>query len=130
MMAIFPQDRDGPATRARIVETVAQHPGASKSEVCRLTGLSWGTVSHHLAVLAREGAVVSKPAGSAVRFRLPGVTSQQALIVRLLSGDIPLRLVEELAGRPGLRLRDLTLALGVSRKIIRRHLMTLEEAGV
>ena len=122
--------RNGERSRQRILEQVQKDPGVIKSALCRHLGLGWGTVSHHLRILAREGRIVSYGIGKEVRLFAGGLGETQARWLSVLGGGPAASIVDQLKERPGLRLAELSASIGVSRKVIRRHLAVLDEEGL
>lgn len=122
--------RDGEATRGQIVRVVTEDPGIHKSELCRTLRLAWGTISHHLHVLEKKGLVQSVTSGRNVHVFPPDVPSQHLPWLAMVRDDAGALIVEALAERPEAQVTDLTGRLGLSRKVVRRHLLALDEAGL
>ncbi|MES2153854.1 MAG: ArsR family transcriptional regulator [bacterium] len=114
--------------RNRIEDTVRRSPGVTKSELARLLGLGWGTISHHLAFLESQGIVAAFPVGKGVRLYPAG--RPEARLLAVLSDGPGAALTALLAHRPGQTLSDLSRGLGISRKIVRRHLGQLGREGL
>lgn len=122
--------RNGEASRQRILDLVTRNPGATKSQICRELNLGWGTVSHHLAVLRRQEVLTSYAVGKEVRVFAAAIGDRQARYLAVLGDGPAAGIVAELRDNPGSRLVDLCEALGVSRKVIRRHLTVLGGEGI
>jgi predicted transcriptional regulator len=123
-------ERDGELTRARILAHIEGDPGVHKSALCRELGLGWGTVCYHVRVLGESGHINAFTHGREV-FLFPGrVAEQQMRWIAALREDVGKHILDELGQQPGSRLKDLSESLGRSRKVIRRHLTLLDEAGL
>ena len=57
------------ATRRRLLDLLAQRPGATRAELARASGLSWGVVASHLATMEARGEVTSVAAGRKRSYR-------------------------------------------------------------
>lgn len=124
-------ERDGPGTRQRILDMVKAEPGIHKMAVCRALQLSWGTVSYHVRVLSRSGQLSTySPRGREVRLFPPGTREQQRRWIATVRSGLDPDLVGRLGERPGARLADLSNDLGMSRRIVQRHLLRLGEGGL
>ncbi len=114
----------------RIEQEIRQHPGITKSELCRKTELAWGTVTHHVHMLLRKGAVVGHRARGRLHLSVPEartmLPAQAALAdperARILAylGSHPVPQGPSLLGKE----------LGLDRRVVRRHLHHLETAGL
>lgn len=124
------QDRDGAATRDRIIDVVREDPGVHKSELCRRLGLGWGTVSYHVRVLEKERRLRSWSRGREVHVFPARVPDGQMRWLAALREGMGTSIVETLVRMPDARVKELSGSLGVSRKVIQRHLTVLDEAGV
>lgn len=130
LLALLGGTPRGEKARARIRELVDQNPGIHKSRLSRLSGLSWGSINHHLQVLRRTGGlIVQKQRHRAVIF--PGGTppEQMRFVAMLGRPDRP-DLVDYVRQNPGQGVQSMSQHYGVSRKIIRRHLAQLEDVGL
>lgn len=119
-------ERDGDATRDRIESLVRQEPGLHKSALCRELGLGWGTVGHHLRILRSQGRLHSVREGRELRIYPAGVPADDMRLMVMLRDDTALEILQHLNDQPGGRLTDIARALGLSRKVVRRHLDNLE----
>lgn len=125
-----PFDRNGPATRREILTTLQHEPGLTKSQLCRALDLSWGTVSHHVRLLERTGALVRRRLFGRDRLFLPDVTGDDMALGQLARHAGVTRLLDLLAQRPGVGIQALALTLDVDRRMVRRHLDLLIENGL
>jgi len=117
-------------TRQRVLDRIAREPGIHKSALQRDLGLGWGTISYHLEGLRRAGLVKSLTRGRQVRIFPAGVPESQMRWLAALREDVPQGIVGRLAQDPGTGLGELAADLGVSRRLIRRHLTSLAEDGI
>jgi predicted transcriptional regulator len=122
--------RDGPATRARILEFIRANPGLHKSEVCRQLGLSWGTVGYHMRALESSGLVKPMAERREVRFFAAGTPERHMRWIAALRQAQGTDVLGSLARSPGRGIAELSRELLTSRKVVRRHLTTLDEAGI
>ena len=129
MFLAFRSGRISP-TRESILAAIESHPGVTKAELCRMTGLSWGAVSHHIRHCTRDGNVRTVQTDRKVFLYLSGVHTDQLTLMRLLRNDLAMRVVSEVKEHPGMGINDLSKRLDISRKVVRRHLADLVYAGV
>ena len=102
------------------------HPGDSYSDIRRNLGLSNGTLSYHLTVLAREGIVRSHARGSRKLFyprdaRLPNDGGGMH--------EVQIRMLRAIEQIPGLAVTDLAGALGITSQLALYHLRALAKEG-
>ncbi|MES2155525.1 MAG: ArsR family transcriptional regulator [bacterium] len=112
------------------MQLIGSEPGINKTTLCRELGLGWGTVSHHLRVLTRRGLVAAYGRGKEVHWFPCSVDEAQYRWLCVLHDGRAASIVNHLERRPGLRLSDLSDSIGISRKVIRRHLSQLGEEGL
>lgn len=123
-------DGAGEQSRQAILEAIGQRGGgAHKRELCRLTGRGWGTVGHHVYVLARAGLVVTEVHGRQLWVFLPGVPRTRRDWLVAMQAPQRLRLLELLRGRPAATIHVLSEEMELSRKAIRTHLSHLQRVG-
>lgn len=122
------QGEDGP-TRLRLLALIEHEPGLHKTALCEATGLAWGTVDYHLRLLSRSGRVTLARVGRETRC-FPGQlpASHEALLVSLTSGPAQ-RIALALRHMPGQGVGALSEQLGLSAKVVRRHLLRLVDHG-
>lgn len=123
-------DRDGPATRQEILNTLQREPGLTKSQLCRLLQLSWGTISHHVALLEEDRLVVRKPLHGRRRLFLPTMAEDAVAFHSLARTPLIPRLLAQVRERPGIGIQALATHLSVDRRLIRRNLDLLIESGL
>ena len=122
-------DRNGPATRQEILNALEANPGLTKTQLCRQLGLAWGTISHHVRVLEQEGDLVKRRLHGWSRLYIPATPSAEMALMPLLREETVPRILSMLSAKPGLNIKDLTLELSESRKVLRRCLKMMVEAG-
>ena len=122
------RDRNGPATRQEILNAVRHHPGLTKSQLCRVLALSWGTISHHVKRLEEEGLLARIRVRHRLRcfLRPVGPLAQNPLAYEPLLVPI----LQTVADTPGIGIRDLVTSVEASRHTIRRHLDLLIASGL
>lgn len=123
-------DRDGPATRREIVNTLRHAPGLTKSQLCRRLQLSWGTISHHVAVLEDARAIVRRRVRGRRRLFLPEVASDAVALHDLALTPLVPPILARVRESPGIGVQALATAISVDRRVIRRHLDLLIESGL
>lgn len=117
-------------TRDQILGLIEREPGLHKTALCDATGLAWGTVDYHLKLLARAGRVTLARIGRETRC-FPGQLAPQneSLLATLTSGPAA-RIALALRHMPGQGVGALSEQLGLSSKVVRRHLLRLVDTGV
>lgn len=116
--------------RAAILDFLKRRPGASITEICRETGIAWGTAQHHLYLLRRAGLAASAPSGRTHRFFLPHIDERAQRVFGVLHNPGAQRLARRVVESPGLRQKDLCEQLGFTRKVFREHVNLLKDAGL
>lgn len=123
-------DRDGPATRQEIINTLQREPGLTKSQLCRRLQLSWGTISHHVALLEESRLVLRKPLHGRRRLFLPSVSEATVVLHELARNPLVPPLLAHVRETPGIGIQALAKSMSVNRRIIRRHLDLLIKSGL
>lgn len=116
-------------SRRSLYEEIANNPGLNKTTLCERTGLAWGTVDYQLHVLVREGLIDQERGAGEVHYFCTEFDSGHRRLYAVLQNLGAKRLAQRLAERKAARLHELSSDLGESRKVVRRHLGRLEEAG-
>jgi len=112
-------------TRGQIYGYVRVHPGDSFTDLKRNLQLENGVLAYHLQVLEKEGLVRSRTKGTRrLYFSLESVPVEDGGLHELQQ-----RMIEVLAAKPGLTVRELADALGVSRQLAIYHLRALTSQG-
>lgn len=125
-----PSERNGPATRQEIVHTLRHEPGLTKSQLCRFLGLSWGTISHHMRRLEKEGFVVRKMIYGRRRLFVADTRPDEMVTSQLVRNPVISQLLDCLDENPGIGVQALARALSVDRRKIRRHLDRVIDVGL
>ena len=103
--------------------------GAHKKELCRVTGKGWGTIGHHVYMMAKANAVVTEPHGRHLWVFLPELTRGQRDWLVATRTPQRQKLLEILRLRPPTTINALSDEMAVSRKVIRTHLQHLQRYG-
>jgi predicted transcriptional regulator len=120
----------GEDVRHRILDLIEAEAGIYKSELCLRTNLSWGAITYHLAVLKRSGRIAFATHGRLTRIFPAEVPSRDFRWMAVLRDAETEQIYDYLEGKPAIQIYNLTKELGISRKIIRRHLTNLQDAGL
>lgn len=121
--------QDSSASRSAILAIVRQRKGVHKSEICRLTGKGWGTISHHVYVLIKAGQIITEVHGRLLWVFLPDIPKTERDWI--VATHIPdrLRLLDRILGHRGATIEALSTEMAVSKKVIRTHLSHLRRIG-
>jgi predicted transcriptional regulator len=117
-------------TRELVLSAIGTNPGITKAELCRLTGLGWGTVYHHVRHLMRNADVRAQGTRRRVYLYTSSVHSEQLHLMRLMRDEAYGSIIGELQRNPGSSLADLGRNLDFTRKMIRRFMADLHSVGV
>lgn len=128
MLYMFLFGRVDDSTRSRISALIAKSPGLTRSELCQMMDLGWGTVSYHAAALLDEGSIVQRGVRWSRRLYPPDVTGPMRDWINALREDGEVLAV--LAQHDALGVCELADLLGRDRKTLRRHLEHLGELGL
>lgn len=116
-------------TRGDILELVQSQGGLHKSELCRATGLGWGTICHHVQALEREQRIdIERHGRQTWAFSSKIDPEIRPLFVALTNGERR-DLLSDLAHRSEVTITGLCDELTMSRKVVRTHLTHLVDAG-
>ncbi len=121
--------RNGRETRKRIVEAVRENPGVNKSDLARMLGHSWGTMSHHIQSLARRGDLRPFRDGRELLLFPPDIPGSRLRQLAAMQGDVPVEILQHLT-RSERGIQELCTLLGRSRKVVRRTLQDMDDAGL
>lgn len=123
--------RRSESTRNAIVEAVKAQPGASRSDLLRLTGLSWGAVAHHVMRLVERGEIRTHRVGGRTYFFAEGVEPNMLPFLRLLRTEPPATEILRVLNRNGpASIQKLSRELALDRKTVRRHVVAMVDAGL
>lgn len=118
------------ATRERLLDLIRGQPGIGRGELARQAGLSWSAVSHHVRGFCRRGDVACLRVGHRVLYHAGPAPPQAVALRRALRTEPQAsRLLRHLNDGP-VSMRQVSQALGVDRKSVRRHLRLLAGAGL
>ena len=119
----------GDGSREELLRLVRAHPGIHPRGLCRATGLGWGTVNYHLAILERTGRIRIRAGRPLKLFCAEVPPSEERRLLRLHDGT-DRRIMDLLVERPGLDVAVLSRQLRVARRTLQRRLSTLVAAGL
>lgn len=116
--------------RLRLFGIVHAHPGISSTTLAAELTISWGTLSYHLARMENAGLILTRRAG---RRRLvfpaqPGDVDEEDLV--LLREGTSRRVALLVVERPGLDVRDVQQALGITARAAYHNVKRLRDAGL
>ena len=119
------------ATRRRILEFIASHPGAHLRDICRALGLAMGDVQYHIRRLERDGRIHSVRRGL-YKFFYPAnlFGERQRDVLSVLSLDRPRELLLNIIEHPGSTQEALAGAAHVSQPTVSWHLKRLVDLGI
>jgi DNA-binding transcriptional ArsR family regulator len=127
---IFAVFRDGEGTRTRILEAVAGSPGINVRQLCQRLDLAWSTVAYHLGVLRHRQALHVTKAGRDLHLFCGDVPQGVRAALRVLRDDDAERVLEAVLETPNQGVYWLSTTLGLSHKVVRKHLGRLRDAGL
>ncbi|MCA1810596.1 MAG: ArsR family transcriptional regulator [Halobacteriales archaeon] len=127
ILAVF---RDGEATRVRIQAAVAASPGINVRQLCQRLDLAWSTVSYHLGVLRHRQAVHVTKDGRDLHLFAGDVPHGVRTALRVLRDDDAERVLGAVLANPNQGVYGLSASLGLSHKVVRKHLARLKDAGL
>ena len=113
-------------TRGMILGYIMVHPGDTYTDIKRNLMLSNGTLSYHLTVMEREGIVRSQTRGTRKLFFPEGVRVPED------GGglhEVQVRMYRAIAAVPGLAVKDIAGALGITSQHALYHLRALAAQG-
>lgn len=122
-------DREVSTSRLAILGILEQRKGVHKSELCRLTGKGWGTISHHVYVLVKNGQIVTEVHGRLLWVFLPETTAAERDWIVATGVPDRLRILDRIRGQQGATIEALSTEMAVSKKVIRTHLSHLRRVG-
>lgn len=119
------------ATRRRILEFIASHPGAHLRDICRALGLAMGDVQYHIRRLERDGRIHSVRRGL-YKFFYPAnlFGERQRDVLSVLSLDRPRELLLNIIEHPDSTQEALAGATKVSQPTVSWHLKRLVDLGI
>ncbi|MFA5943286.1 MAG: hypothetical protein WC876_02340 [Candidatus Thermoplasmatota archaeon] len=124
------EDIAGGASRKAIFEALRQRDGgAHKRELCRITGLGWGTVGHHVYMLVRASALVTEVHGRQLWVFLPELGRGDRDWLVATRTPSRKRLLDYIHSSQPKTINALSDEMAMSRKVIRTHLQHLQRYG-
>lgn len=116
--------------RRRINEIIREEPGIKISQLCKEAQAGWGTVNYHLHVLKRAGLIVSRATGRDCLLFSSDYPAEDLPVTEALRRGRAERLAEAIAQKPGASQKELCAQVHMTRKIIRRYVGLLTDAGL
>jgi predicted transcriptional regulator len=119
------------ATRGRILEFIASHPGTHLRDICRALGLAMGDVQYHIRRLERDGRVHSFRRGL-YKFFYPAnlFGERQRDVLSMLSLNTPRELLLNIVEHRDSTQEGLAGATHISQPTVSWHLKRLVELGI
>jgi len=121
---------NGQSTRDRIIAFVRENPGAAKIEVCQGLEVGWGTTTHHLYRLERDGHVAIRRHRGRVALFAADVPERVRESLATLRDPETRNLLDHLQAAGDASLGDLVEQMHLSRRVVSRHLGALTEVGL
>lgn len=120
----------GAASRGKLLAIVRERRGLYKSELMRVADKGWGNVGHHLQVLIDQGHVETEWHGKFLWIFDRNVPRRERDVLVATRHTWARRILEQLGLRDRVTVRTLSEELAVSKKVIRVHLSSLQQAEV
>lgn len=121
----------GNKAREAIREAIRLNPGLSRSEIIRLTGLSWGVVAHHVRAMESRNEVKVIHIGRRPYFHLEEGEMSLFPVLRLLRTEaLAMEILRVLNRNGAFSVQELSDRLTISAKTVRRHLDHMVEADL
>lgn len=124
------QERNGPETRKEILNLLRIDQGLTKTQICRRLNLAWGTVSHHTRVLERERSLVRRRVFGFARLYTMEARGPEFILMPLLRESLIPHLLHIIETQPGIGIQALSREFGLGRKVVRRQLEAMVQAGL
>ncbi len=112
--------------RQAILAHLKAEPGASFSDLKRLTGLANGALTHHVRMLENASLLQARRDGFRTRY-YPG---DARVVVAPYTTSTEARFMDAVRGRPDISQQDLAEAIGVSRDSVAYHARKLRARGL
>ena len=116
--------------RTRVRNAVELAPGIHLRELQRLMGLSFTTVRHHVAKLARAGDVECSAQGGYTRIFPRGFPESERGIVSALRRGSSRQVLRELLRGKGTSNKEISLSTGLAKSTVAKHLKLLKGLGI
>lgn len=130
--AATPQGVLANARRRALYDAVLAQPGIHMRDLHRRTGLRWGSLQYHTAVLIGTGLLVAARAGrrTVLACDAHGLAPEQIRAVHLLRGPRAQLVARAVAASPLVTQRDIALRTGVSFRLVSRYLKVMGDLGL
>ena len=112
-----------------LLAIVCASPGISKSDLLRQAGIGWGTVSHHLRVLCKQGRIRIEPLASRTVV-LPAGHPLDGFTAGLLRAAETAAILAYVKAHPGVGIQEICGALRLSRKVVMARLSGARQVGL
>jgi predicted transcriptional regulator len=117
--------------RDKVHALIRENPAITPTELKKATGVGWGTIVHHLAVMEREGLIASRIEGRHRRFFLADeVPPRERASLAVLANQRTQEIYTDLLDNPGLATPELAQRVGLSSPGALWHLKRLEGSGL
>jgi DNA-binding transcriptional ArsR family regulator len=118
--------------RRQIYQAVLLQPGTHMRELQRVTGLRWGSLQYHVAVLVSMGLLRSAQSGrrTVLACDVHGLAPEQIRALHLLRGSRARRVADVVARASSVTQRDVVDHAGVSPRLASRYLGMMGDLGL
>jgi len=116
--------------RRRMMEIIKREPGIKISQLCRETTAGWGTIKYHLNLMRRAGLIVARNTGRDCLLFASDVPNEELGAHEALRRGRASHLARAIAETPGASQKELCERVHMTRKIIRRYVELLSQAGL
>jgi predicted transcriptional regulator len=136
LVAAAPAETPTPRTlldqpmRRKMMDIIRREPGIKISQLCRETTAGWGTIKYHLHLLRRAGLIVARNTGRDCLLFTSDVPEEDLAAKEALRRGRAGHLARAIADTPGASQKELCERIHMTRKIIRRYVELLSQAGL
>ncbi|HEV8361573.1 MAG TPA: hypothetical protein VGR28_14075 [Candidatus Thermoplasmatota archaeon] len=118
--------------RRLIYQAVLHQPGTHMRELQRLTGLRWGSLQYHVAVLISIGLLRSAQSGrrTVLACDVHALAPEQIRALHLLRGPRARRVADAVTRAPSVTQRDVVEHAAVSPRLASRYLAMMADVGL
>lgn len=127
---LLPGRRRNSPAREKIHATIQANPGVHKGDLQRMTGESWGNLTHHIFMLSRRKRIRCHYHGNRLLLFPARVEEQDFAPLAALRRRLACQVLAELSANAPQGVTDLARRLGTTRHVLTRTLAHLEEAGL
>jgi predicted transcriptional regulator len=114
----------------RLLRYVEQNPGIRYRELLRLSGLTNGVLSYHIAILKRSNLIVTDIAPRETRFFPASVSENESAILKHLRNPARRQIVRILLEHDVCTFNELVEFTGKAQSTVSTHLKKLREAQI